>query len=233
MRTRIPTQPHAGPGVGCRLCRCAPQLVSRALRDTVRSSSLWQAASGALAAGPGRAYAYVSAKLGKALNASAGVCVHCVWGKHTHGQPLASAVCLCARYVRRSAGGVRPQAPGLSWACGEGAVQGARVGTDRGSGERGVWGLLRTLNCDLRRMARDRTGRPRELVLARFACFASRRQCTSARRAQHVVLDHPSRHEPTQHHHQTASPHNQQRATTTTTKRNTSQTGAHSQAGHK
>ncbi|KAJ9525553.1 hypothetical protein QJQ45_003077 [Haematococcus lacustris] len=43
------------------------QLVARALHNTVRASSLWQAAAGLLAAGGGKSVAYVAAKMAKAF----------------------------------------------------------------------------------------------------------------------------------------------------------------------
>jgi hypothetical protein len=48
-------------------CLCLVQLLAHALHRTVRSSSLWQAASGLLAAGGGKTVEYVGAKVMKVL----------------------------------------------------------------------------------------------------------------------------------------------------------------------
>lgn len=60
-------------------CACAllPQMVRDALASTVRSSSVWQAASGLLAAGGGKAVAYVAAKVAKAITSGQHAAVLC------------------------------------------------------------------------------------------------------------------------------------------------------------
>ncbi len=46
------------------------QLLLKALQDTVRASSVWQAAAGLLSAGGGKTVDYVLAKISKALQES-------------------------------------------------------------------------------------------------------------------------------------------------------------------